>query len=59
LKNDPGGPTNTFTSVTTSGVPKSYTYDAAGNMTDDGMHTCVYDEDDQLADVDNGSASYC
>lgn len=54
-----GTPTNRLTSVTTSGVTKSYTYDAAGNVTNDGTHSYQYDAENRVVNVDNGTtASY-
>ena len=37
---------------------KTYTYDAAGNVTGDGIHTYAYDDRGRLVDVDSGSATY-
>jgi RHS repeat-associated protein len=40
--------------ITTSG----YTYDAAGNMTGDSVHTYAYDAENRLVTVDSTAASY-
>jgi RHS repeat-associated protein len=59
LEQSSGVPTNRLTSVTTSGVTKNYTYDAAGNVTNDGTHTYQYDGENRVVSVDNGTtASY-
>jgi RHS repeat-associated protein len=59
LEQSSGVPTNRLTSVTTSGATKNYTYDAAGNVTDDGTHSYQYDAENRLVNVDGGStASY-
>src|SRR5260370_37259039 len=51
--------TNQISSVTHSGSTLNYTYDATGNVTNDGVHTYQYDAVDRLVSVDNGStASY-
>jgi RHS repeat-associated protein len=40
-------------------VTVSYTYDAAGNVTNDGAHTYTYDSENRLVSVDSGAtASY-
>jgi RHS repeat-associated protein len=49
-------PSTTFT--TSNQFPTSYQYDAAGNMTYDGMHQYAYDAENRLIQVD-GSAGYC
>ncbi len=46
-----------MTSVTTSGVTKNYTYDAAGNVTADGAHTDVYDGDTGLRWFNSGATN--
>jgi RHS repeat-associated protein len=43
LQQSGGAPTNRITSVTNSGVTANYTYDAAGNVTNDGAHGYTYD----------------
>ena len=37
---------------------KTYTYDASGNVTGDGIHTYGYDDRGRLVDVDTGSVTY-
>ena len=57
--NTSGAPTNRLTSVTTSGVTANYTYDSAGNVTNDGSHTYAYDAENRMVSVDGGAtASY-
>lgn len=36
----------------------SYTYDAAGNQTNDGLHTYTFNAENQIAQMDGGTASY-
>lgn len=52
-----GAPTNRITSVTNSGVTVSYTYDSAGNVTNDGVHSYTYDAANRLVSVDGGSTA--
>jgi len=48
-----------LTSVTTSGVTANYSYDAAGNVTNDGVHAYAYDGENRTVSVDGGAtASY-
>ncbi|MDQ6652328.1 MAG: hypothetical protein M3Y84_06255 [Acidobacteriota bacterium] len=35
-----------------------YTYDADGNMTADGVHSCQFDAESQVSAVDDGAAIY-
>jgi YD repeat-containing protein len=59
LQQSGGAPTNRLTSVTTSGNTANYTYDAAGNVTSDGVHTYTYDAENRVVGVDSGAtASY-
>jgi hypothetical protein len=45
--------------VTNGGSPVSYTVDPNGNMTNDGVHTYIYDAENRVVSVDSGStASY-
>ncbi len=44
LEQSAGAPTNRLTSVTNSGSIVNYTYDSAGNLTNDGVHSYTYDE---------------
>jgi RHS repeat-associated protein len=54
----PGGvPTNRIQSATTNGVQKSYTYDAAGNVTNDGTHSYTYNAENQVAAMDWGQSN--
>jgi RHS repeat-associated protein len=58
LQQSGGGPTNQIASVT-SGSTINYTYDAAGNVTNDGAHSYGYDSENRIVTVDGGStASY-
>ncbi len=59
LQQSGGAPTNRIASVTSGGVTSSYTYDAAGNVTNDGAHSYSYDSENRLVSVDGGTtASY-
>jgi RHS repeat-associated protein len=50
-------PSTTFSA--SNQLPSPYQYDAAGNMTNDGVHTYTYDAENRLTQVDSGStASY-
>jgi RHS repeat-associated protein len=58
LQQSGGAPTNRITSVT-SGSTVNYSYDAAGNVTNDGVHAYAYDSENRIVSVDGGStASY-
>lgn len=39
-------------------MAKTYTYDAAGNVTSDGLHAYLYDDRGRLVDVDAAAATY-
>jgi RHS repeat-associated protein len=43
---------------TTGPTAKSFTYDAAGNVTNDGIHSYAYDDRGRLVNVDSGSVTY-
>jgi YD repeat-containing protein len=53
-----GAPTNRFTSATTNSVQANYSYDAAGNVTNDGSHSYVYDALNRIVSID-GTAALC
>ncbi len=58
LQGSGGIPTNQIASVT-AGSTVNYTYDAAGNVTNDGAHSYGYDSENRIVSVDGGStASY-
>lgn len=57
LQQSGGAPTNRITSVS-SGSTVNYTYDAAGNVTNDGTHTYIYDAESRLVSMDGGAAQY-
>jgi RHS repeat-associated protein len=57
LQQSGGAPTNRITSVTNNGTLLSYTYDAAGNVTNDGLHTYQYDAENRLVSVDSGATA--
>ncbi|MEK6301162.1 MAG: RHS repeat-associated core domain-containing protein [Acidobacteriota bacterium] len=59
LQQSGGAPTNRLTSVTTSGVTATYSYDSAGNVTNDGSHTYTYDAENRIATVDGGTTATC
>jgi RHS repeat-associated protein len=44
-------------STTTNRLPSPYTYDASGNMTNDGSNTLVYDGENRVVSATNGSSS--
>jgi len=50
-------PTNRITSVT-SGSTLNYSYDANGNVTNDGVHSYSYDSENRVIMVDSGAAVY-
>jgi RHS repeat-associated protein len=59
LEQSGGAPTNRLTSVTNSGATVNYSYDSAGSVTSDGVHSYGYDAENRLVSVDGGStASY-
>jgi RHS repeat-associated protein len=49
---------NLQVSVTAQNRLTGYSYDAAGNMTGDGIHTATYDAENRLTQVSSGIASY-
>jgi len=57
LEQSGGAPTNRITTVTNNGTPSNYLYDAAGNVTNDGVHTYQYDADNRLVSVDSGATA--
>lgn len=58
LQQSGGAPTNQIASVT-AGSTVNYSYDAAGNVTNDGPHTYSYDAENRIVSVDGGAtASY-
>ena len=57
LQQSGGAPTNRLTSVTTSGATANYSYDAAGNVTNDGSHSYTYDAENRIVNVDGGSTA--
>jgi RHS repeat-associated protein len=54
LEQSGGVPTNRIQSVTTGGTV-NYVYDDAGNLTNDGAHTYVYDAENRVVSVDGGT----
>jgi RHS repeat-associated protein len=58
LQGSGGIPTNQIASVT-AGSTLNYSHDAAGNVTNDGVHSYAYDSENRIVSVDGGStASY-
>ena len=47
-----------FSAATNQISTSGYTYDAAGNMTDDGFHSYTYDGENNLIQVDSSTDSY-
>ena len=54
LQQSAGVPTNHIASVT-AGSTFNYTYDAAGNVTNDGVHSYGYDSENRIVGVDGGA----
>lgn len=52
-----GGPQPTVTYNTSTNQIIQFSYDAAGNMTSDGIHSYTYDAEGNLLTVDNGSTA--
>ncbi|MEK6302452.1 MAG: RHS repeat-associated core domain-containing protein [Acidobacteriota bacterium] len=50
-------PTNRIGSVTNYSSTVNYTYDAAGNVTNDGFHSYTYDSANRLVSVDSGATA--
>ena len=57
LQQSGGAPTNQITSVTASGATKNYSYDANGNLINDGAHVYTYDAENRLRTVDWGTSN--
>lgn len=49
-----GVPSNRAATITNNGMPSPQTYDAAGNLTNDGLHSYQYDGENRIAKVDAG-----
>ena len=58
LQQSGGVPTNRLTSVTNPSTTLNYSYDANGNVTNDGAHIYTYDSENRLVTMDSGAASY-
>jgi RHS repeat-associated protein len=56
LEQSGGAPTNRITSVT-QGSTVNYSYDSAGNVTNDGAHSFTYDARNRLVSVDGGTTA--
>jgi RHS repeat-associated protein len=56
LQGSGGIPTNQIASVT-AGSTLNYSYDAAGNITNDGVHSYTYDSENRIASVDSGATA--
>jgi RHS repeat-associated protein len=57
LQQSGGVPTNRLTSLTNNSTTLNYTYDANGNVTNDGLHSYAYDSENRLVSVDLGTAA--
>jgi len=57
LEQSGGAPTNRISAVSTVGWYGTYTYDAAGNVTWDGVHTYTYDAENRIVSVDGGATA--
>lgn len=58
LQGSGGIPTNQIATVTEEKSTTNYTYDAAGNVTNDGAHTYVYDAENRVVNLDSGAYTY-
>jgi RHS repeat-associated protein len=56
LQQSGGVPTNRITSVTGASTV-NYIYDAAGNVTNDGVHSYTYDAENRVVSVDSGATA--
>jgi RHS repeat-associated protein len=56
LEQSGGAPTNRITSVT-QGSTVNYSYDSAGNVTNDGSHAFTFDAENRVVSVDGGSTA--
>jgi RHS repeat-associated protein len=56
LEQSGGAPTNQITSVT-QGSTVNYSYDSAGNVTNDGAHSFTYDAENRVVSVDGGATA--
>jgi RHS repeat-associated protein len=54
LQQSGGLPTNRIATVGST----SYSYDSAGNVTNDGVHSYTYDAENRVVSVDSGAATY-
>jgi hypothetical protein len=52
-----GVPSNRSTTITNGGTGLTQTYDAAGNLIGDGVHTYQYDGENRIARVDAGTSN--
>ncbi len=57
LQQSSGSPTNQLISVTNGSTTLNYTYDAAGNVVNDGSHSYTYDAENRLVSVDSGATA--
>ncbi len=58
LQQSGGIPSNRISSVNNGGsFNYTYSYDNAGNVTNDGLHTYIYDAENRLVSVDNGTTA--
>src|SRR5436853_5950670 len=53
-----GVPTNRISSVSSGKTAVNYSYDAAGNVTNDGSHSYTYDAENRLVAMDATAAQY-
>ncbi len=58
LQGQGSAPTNRIGSVTNNSSTVNYTYDANGNVTNDGAHTYIYDGENRVVSIDGGTAQY-
>jgi RHS repeat-associated protein len=57
LSQSGGAPTNRIASVTSGGSAVNYTYDANGNITNDGVHSYTLDAVNRVVSVDGGTTA--
>jgi hypothetical protein len=57
LEQSGGAPTNRITTVANQSPTANYSYDAVGNVINDGAHSYIYDSENRLVSVDGGTTA--
>ncbi len=57
LEQSAGAPTNRITNLSNPSGTSAYSYDEAGNVTGDGLHSYTYDAENRLVSVDFGATA--